>query len=197
MATASVALPVDQVVVLSKWGVKWIKYAFDRLVNGSDVHQCAGRLLVELEGTTELPQSLLEVHEVTFKKTVTEDGGERKTIIDNKKRSVRVRKGGRSRFAMALAKEAYLKFGARPFTQANTLVTRKWLVKYLEGDQFVDMRTCDKIVAIDRAMFLSFVPTIAHNNMRVVSQDSAITNMINGMTTSFGKVFSIVGTLPE
>ncbi len=196
MATASVIIPEEQLVVLTKWGVKWLKYAYDRLVNGSDVHQCAEKLLVQLEATEMAPESVLETHETSFIKTV--DVGEgKKTIIENNTRSVRIQKGGRSKFAMALAKEAYLKFGARPFTQANTLVTRKWLVKYLEGPKFKDMRTCDKIIAIDRAMFLSFVPTIAHNNMRVVSQDSAIVNMISGVTTSFGKVFSIMGTLPE
>jgi len=196
MATASVMLPADQAIVLTKWGCKWIRFAFDRLVHGSDVHQYAGKLLVELEATTDSPVDFLQVEETDFKKNVTSEG-ETKTVIHNVKRSVRIKKGGRSRFAMALAKEAYLKFGARPFTQANVLVTRKWLVKSLEGEKYNDMRTCDKIIAIDRAMFLSFVPTIVHNNMRVAMQDESIVGMISGKVHQFGKVFSFMGTLPE
>ena len=189
-------IPQENLIVLTKWGCKWIKYAYDRLVNGSDVHQYANKMLTELENTTVSPSSVLQFEETSFTKTVEIDG-EKKTLIENHTKSVRIQKGGRSKFAMALAKEAYLKFGARPLTQANTLVTRKWLVKYLEGVQFKDMRTCDKIIAIDRAMFLSFVPTIVHNNMRVAAQDSAIVKMMSGVTTSFGKVFSVMGTLPE
>lgn len=196
MATASVMIPQENLIVLTRWGCKWIKYAYDRLVNGSDVHQYANKMLVELENTNVSPSSVLQHEETSFTKTVEIDG-EKKTLIENHTKSVRIQKGGRSKFAMALAKEAYLKFGARPLTQANTLVTRKWLVKYLEGAQYKDMRTCDKIIAIDRAMFLSFVPTIVHNNMRVAAQDSAIVNMMSGITTSFGKVFSVMGTLPE
>ena len=196
MATASVMIPQENLIVLRNWGCKWIKYAYDRLVNGSDVHQYANKMLTELENTTVSPSSVLQFEETSFTKTVEIDG-EKKTLIENHTKSVRIQKGGRSKFAMALAKEAYLKFGARPLTQANTLVTRKWLVKYLEGVQFKDMRTCDKIIAIDRAMFLSFVPTIVHNNMRVAAQDSAIVKMMSGVTTSFGKVFSVMGTLPE
>jgi hypothetical protein len=196
MATATIMFPTDQVVVLSKWGCKWMKFAFDRLVHGSTVHQYAEKLLGELEATTASPVSFLQVEEVNFKKTVS-TGGETKTVINNVKKTARIQKGGRSRFAMALAKEAYLKFGARPFTQANTLVTRKWLVKCLEGAEYRDMRTCDKIIAIDRAMFLSFVPTIVHNNMRVAMQDDSIVGMITGKVHQFGKVFSVMGTLPE
>lgn len=196
MATASTMLPVDQAIVLSRWGYKWIKFAFDRLVNGSDVHQYAGKLLRELEATTDSPSDFLVVEEVEFKKTSIAEG-ETKTVIHNVKRTAKIKKGGRSRFAMALAKEAYLKFGARPFTQANTLVTRKWLTKALEGGKYADMRTCDKIIAIDRAMFLSFVPTIVHNNMRVAMQDDTICGMISGKVHQFGKVFSVMGTLPE
>jgi len=196
MATASVMLPADQVIVLSRWGCKWVKYAYERLVNGSDVHQYAVKLLGELEATTESPTELLVVEEVEFKK-ISIDGDETTTVLHNVKRTNRIKKGGRSRFAMALAKEAYLKFGARPLTQANTLVTRKWLTKFLEGEKYRDMRTCDKIIAIDRAMFLSFVPTIVHNNMCVAMQDDSIVGMISGKIHQFGKVFSVMGTLPE
>jgi hypothetical protein len=180
----------EQVVVLSKWACKWVKFAYDRLVNGSDVHQYAAKLLVELDACEESPIEFVEEHVVTLTKTV-ECKGKIVTPINNIKKTRRLVKGKRSKFAMCLAKEAYLKFGKRPMNDANILVTRKYMVKFLEQSDYVDMRTCDKVLAIDRALFLSFVPTIVYNNMKVASEDSSIVKRISGATTSFGKVFSL------
>ncbi len=186
----------DQLVVLSRWGAKWIKFAYDRLVNGSDVHQYAKKLLSELDACNDEPVDFVEEHLVTFEKNVTKVvKGEvhKEVVLSNKKATKRLAKGKRSSFAMAVAKAAYLKFGKRPMTEANLLVTRKWLVKYLEDEKYKDLRTCDRVIAIDRALFLSFVPTIVHNNMRVAVEDSAISSRIEGESL-FGKVFRLGGT---
>jgi len=93
---------------------------------------------------------------------------------------------------MALAKKAYVKFGARQVTEANVLVTRKWLNKLIE-DEFKDLRTCDKALALDRATFLSFIPTMAWNNYKFVFHgDNAVTDRIGG-NSLFSKIAHIVG----
>lgn len=186
----------EQVIVLSKWAVKWVKFAYDRLMNGSEVHQYAEKLLVELDACEESPIEYVEEHVVTLTKTV-KCKGLIQTPINNIKKTRRLVKGKRSRFAMCLAKEAYLKFGKRPLNEANTLVTRKYLVKFLEQEDYADLRTVDKILAIDRALFLSFVPTIVFNDMKVVAEEKTVQNRMSGMTTSFGKVFSFGGTTSQ
>lgn len=183
-------LESEQVIVLTKWACKWVKFAYDRLVHGSDVDQYAKKLLVELDACEESPIEYVEEHIVTLTKTV-KCKGLINTPLCNVKKTRRLVKGKRSQFAMCLAKEAYLKFGTRPLNEANTLVTRKYLVKYLEQEDYHDLRTCDKVLAIDRALFLSFVPTIVFNDMKVISENSSFASRISGATTSFGKVFSL------
>jgi hypothetical protein len=182
----------EQVVVLSKWAFKWLKFAYDKVVVGSDVHQCANKLLQELDACVDDPLDHVEKHEATFTKTVEDKDG-KKTVVNQVRSSTKLKKGNRSKFAMSLAKEAYLKFGARPLNDANVLVTRKWLTKFLESDQYKDLRTADRVLAIDRAIFMSFVPTMVYNNMKVVMEDNAMVGRLNGSTTSFGKIFSLGG----
>jgi hypothetical protein len=186
----------DQIIVLSKWAVKWVRFAFDRLVNGSDVHQYAVKLLDELDACESSPIEFVEEHVVTLTKTV-KCKGLIQTPLQNVKKTARLVKGKRSVFAMCLAKEAYLKFGKRPLNDANLIVTRKWLVKFLEQEDYKDLRTNDRVLAIDRALFLSFVPTIVYNNMKVVAEDQLVQSRIAGSLTSFGKVFSLGGSSNE
>jgi enoyl reductase-like protein len=94
----------------------------------------------------------------------------------------------KSNFSAAVAKVAYNKFGERPMSPANILVTRKWLQKYLE-DQFKDLRTCDKNIAIDRALFLSFVPTKDFLNMRVLMETKEMQKRTSDST--WGKIFQL------
>lgn len=179
-------LAEEPVVELTRWAVKWLKFAYDRVVNGTDVHQCATGLLKELDSCEESPEEFVETHEVTLTKTV--DG---EKVLENKKVTKRLAKGKRSKFAMCVAKAAYLKFGRRNMSEANLLVTRKWIVKFLEDPKYVDLRVADKCIAVDRALFLSFVPTMVYNDMKIVSGDKAVEGRISGVTTSFGKVFSV------
>lgn len=194
---ASLGIESD-VVELTKWGCRWVSYGLDYLLNGGEVHQVAVKLLDALEKEPNAPEHYLETHEVVHRKTVTKvtdtDIGTdvvKDVVFDNVKVTKRIVKRGRSKFAMSLAKQAYLKFGKREITPANELVTRKWMVKYLEGKEFADMRVADKVLAIDRAIFLSFVPTMVYNDMKVVMADKASKNMISGVTTSFGRIFSV------
>jgi hypothetical protein len=207
---AGIGIETD-VVELTKWGMKWVSYGFDRLVHGSDVHQAATGLLAVLEKEHNEPGVYLERHEVVHRKVVSkideitrdyvvvddqdcsvyQPPVREEVVFNNVKVTKRIAKRCRTKFATALAKQAYLKFGKRDLTPANEMVTRKWLVKYLEGEQYRDMRTSDKLLAVDRALFLSFIPTMVYNNTRVIMSDSAPKNMMSGVTTSFGRIFSV------
>lgn len=67
------------------------------------------------------------------------------------------RKRCRQNLAATVAMTAYLKFGARGKTEANVIITRKFISDLLAARE--DMRLRDKIEIMDLAVFLSFVPT--------------------------------------
>lgn len=103
-----------------------------------------------------------------------------------------LKKGNRSRFAASVAKLAYNKFGERPMSEANLLVTRKWLQKLLEDGDYKDLRTVDKNLAIDRALFLSFVPTNDFRKMKLAISTRAWEKRVDNAGVFggvFGKVF--------
>jgi hypothetical protein len=61
----------------------------------------------------------------------------------------------------------------------------------LEEAEYKDLRTCDKNIAIDRALFLSFVPTNAFRQMKVAVQTRAWKNRVD-VGGVFGKVFCLM-----
>jgi hypothetical protein len=176
----------ETAVVVSVWGARWLKHAWDYLVHGGDAGIFAKDILDKVDSISEDPADFLEVHEYTATHIVREankkgkmvaDGVEVKTDIINQTNVLKemqstkfktcIKKGKRSSFSAAVSRMAYNKFGERKMTEANVLVTRRWLQKYFEEHQFVDLRTCDKNIAIDRALFLSFVPTKDFQRMKV------------------------------
>jgi len=182
----------EQSVIFTKWGYKWLKFGFNMVVGNTPERVHARGLLAAFDACEEEPASHLVRNTVTFKKVEEECDGSQKTVIDNVKKTLHIKKGKRTSFAMALAKKAYVKFGARQVTEANVLVTRKWLNKLIE-DEFKDLRTCDKALALDRATFLSFIPTMAWNNYKFVFHgDNAVTDRIGG-NSLFSKIAHIVG----
>jgi hypothetical protein len=177
---STIGLPAEQSLILTKWAGRWIKYAFNVMVHGTPCEQVGKQLLRVIEDSTDEAADLVEVHEVTLEKTVTTTQGGTTTVIKNTKVAHKLKKGKRSAFSVALAKRAYVKFGARPVSEANVLVTRKWIHKLME-DEFKDLRTCDKAIAIDRATFLSFVPTMSWNNTKFVMENStSVKNRVKG-----------------
>jgi len=188
----------EKTVVLTVWGAKWVKQVWDFWRIGGSAGQFASDVLQTLDEIEDEPEDFIEVHRVEHTKTV-EYRGETEVIFDNKKTTKRLRKGKRSCFAAAIAKRAYLKFGERPMSEANVLVTRRWLAKLLTEDSFKDLRTCDKTIAIDRALFLSFVPTKEFGMMKLAvatrSWEKRVTEN-NSFPGFFTKVFG-VGQLPN
>lgn len=68
-----------------------------------------------------------------------------------------VRRRVRRVAANSYALQAYLKFGRRPKSEANVIITRKYISDLLSEKQ--DIRIRDKVEIMDLATFLSFIPT--------------------------------------
>jgi hypothetical protein len=180
------AIPEERVVALSLWGYKWLKFGFNLAVGNGPDQTAARGLLRAFDACESEPKDHI-VTRVT-RLTVDERTVEETTrVVDNSKSTTRIKKGKRTTFAMALAKRAYVKFGPRPVSEANVLVTRKWLSKVIE-DEFKDLRTCDKALALDRSVFCSFIPSMVHNNCKFVfNGKNAVTRRIDG-NSIFGRI---------
>lgn len=70
----------------------------------------------------------------------------------------------------AVAYEAYRQFGARPKSEANVLITRKFMRDLLA--EFKDLRTKDCCVIIDAALSLSFLPMVVLQDMNTMERSS-------------------------
>ncbi len=65
----------------------------------------------------------------------------------------------------------------------------------MEGDRFKDLRVVDKNIAIDRALFLSFVPTNEFRRMKIATATRAWQTRVDprGLLGGlFGKAFMLV-----
>jgi len=157
----------EQVIYMTHWGTNWIGRAWKLWRNGGPQGLYAKNLLAVMDAVESEPEEFVEDHVIEEIKTVvaTRKDDHGKFVCDEvvrqsrKRVTKKLRKGQRSNFAAAIAKQAYNKFGERTYSEANVLITRKWLQKYFEDIKFKDLRTTDKNNAIDRALFLSFVPT--------------------------------------
>jgi len=93
-----------------------------------------------------------------------------------------------SKFAVALGWEAYDQFGRRERTEANLLITRKWLRDRCR--MFPDLRKCDSSRAIDLALDFSFLPTQESKRGDILrEQRSWTTRMSPGGTTVWSRLF--------
>jgi hypothetical protein len=70
---------------------------------------------------------------------------------------VNQRRRARKSVAASYALQTYLKYGDRPKTAANVLITRKYISDLLLEKKSLRLR--DKVELMDLAVFLSFVPT--------------------------------------
>lgn len=182
----------EQVIVLSKWGVKWLKFAWNIAVHGTKREQIATNILRELDSVEQDPECYVDAHVYTSTHVVSNSVDGSRVVGSVERRKKVLRKGRRSAFAASVAQLAYNKFGERPMSEANVLVTRKWIQKLLEDKKYEDLRTCDKNLTIDRALFLSFVPTNSFRAMKLAVQTNAWKDRCDENTV-FGKVFRLVG----
>lgn len=179
-------------LVIAKWGFKWIKYAFNFIVEGGPASKLADRLLKDFEQINGEPSAFVEITYFTEKKlTPVQDGPVAFHFDESHKQKTRHRlgKGMRSKFSLSLGKVAYNKFGQRAMNDANILVTRKWIQKYLD-ENFKDLRTCDKNLAIDRALFISFIPTTDFNRYKLVMATPSMETRMSGVSP-WGRIFRL------
>lgn len=181
----------DQIIVLTKWGCQWIKFAWNTIVEDGPAIKFAKTAIAQLDASSEDPADYVDGYIYENKKTIINAATQKSTIVGVvERRKTVIQKGNRSKFSAAVAKLAYNKFGERKMTEANVLVTRRWIQKYLDEPLYKDLRTCDKNIAIDRAMFLSFVPTRDFQKMTIATGTSAWKNRINASNV-FGKIFQL------
>lgn len=181
----------EQFVVLTKWGVRWLKFACDYALKGSQADRFAKDIITTFEKVDDEPLAYVDTHITTVEKRVVDYTDMTVKVAEVKKVKKVLKKGLRSAFAASVAKAAYNKFGERKMSEANVLVTRKWLAKYLDEDSFKDLRTCDKNLAIDRALFLSFLPTRDFQAMRLATATKQWKDRTSGESV-FGKIFRLV-----
>lgn len=171
-------------IELTKWGFKWLRYVFKEAVGQGYESRLAKRVLAAIDDNQCDPEEYLEVHEYVSSHRVSSTLDPIGTVEERRLTKKRVRRGRRTDFAISVSKLAYNKFGKRVMTEANVLVTRKWIQKLLEEPKYKDMRTCDKNVAIDRAIFLSFVPTFGYSQLERLIKVGALAERIEGEPTS-------------
>jgi len=183
---------IDQYIVLTKWGCKWLKFAWNIVVDGGPATKLSGVVLKHLDESSLDPLDFVDGYIYENKKTIfnAKDNVTQNVGVVERRKLV-IKKGSRSKFAASIACIAYNKFGNRKMTEANVLVTRKWIQKYLDEPTFKDLRIVDKNIAIDRALFLSFVPTTDFQKMTLVTETSTWKNRMNADSV-FGKIFQLV-----
>jgi hypothetical protein len=168
----------NPIVEVTRFCTKWLVYALGfqpKSINPRE--ELARRVIEEFDVVTDEPSEFVKTETRTIVDVVSFGETLESTNTTVTKRQ-RLRKGCRSKFAISLAKQAYLKFGARPMSQANMLVTRKWLSKILEEAKYKDLRTADKINAIDRALFLSFVASKDFKEMELLFNTKAANDRV-------------------
>lgn len=181
----------EQLVVLTKWGVKWIRFAYDYFVNGDSAAQFAKRIIKDLDECKEDPEVYLDQHVYRNSHVVScLETNKDIVVVDNRVVKRKIKKGKRSKFSSSIAMLAYNKFGERPLSEANVLVTRKWIQKLLEEPRFKDLRVCDKNLAIDRALFLSFIPTKDFQASKLALSSSVAKDRLDAGSV-FGKAWRL------
>lgn len=179
------------VCVITKWGVEWLRRT---LFGDISVEKFTTEAIQHLDVEANDPMDYVETHTYINEHVIAVQGqADRIERVERVKKVLK--KGRRSNFAACIAHEAYNKFGARPMTEANVLVTRRWLQKLLAEPMYKDLRMVDRNIAIDRALFLSFVPTNDFRKMRLAVGSRAWQKRVDpkGLLGGlFGKAFMLV-----
>lgn len=93
------------------------------------------------------------------------------TMFEGPDTTKRFRPKNQLRLAVAVADEAYYQFGFRPMSEANVLITRKFMRDRLM--EVKGLRAHDALLVIDKAIPLSFLPSLEFKNMvRLMGTDT-------------------------
>ncbi len=182
---------VENICVITKWGYEWLKRA---VFGGESINKFTKKAIHELDVEDNDPCDYIETHTYTNQHDVKSNGVFIKSDSIIRKKLV-LSKGKRTKFASCVAHIAYNKFGNRAMSEANVLVTRRWIQKLLEEPEYKDLRTVDKNIAIDRALFLSFVPTNEFRKMKIAVATNEWQKRVDpkGLLAGiFGRAFMVV-----
>lgn len=98
-------------------------------------------------------------------------GPEQEVSASPRSRYLRPRRGTSRKMAAALAYEAYFQFGHRERSEANLMITRKFMRDKLS--ELKDMRAKDAALIVDGALYLSFLPSLTLQDMNAMDGTSA------------------------
>lgn len=181
----------QQILLLTRWGTRWLKHAWGLAVAGGTRNKIANDLLNKLDAEKGDPEQYIDAHVYESTHTIFNSTTGSAEVGKVRRTKTVLQKGRRSNFSACIAQLAYNKFGERKMSEANILVTRKWIQKLLEEPKYKDLRICDKNIAIDRALFLSFVPTDAFRMMKLAVETKAWKDRC-GNENVLGKVFRLI-----
>jgi len=146
-------------VSLTVFCQKWIEKAFRfKKPRDNDARKYVDKVAEIVDAVNDEGLDMMDLVEEKCVATVRETVVNGKVLesVTTNKSTHKIRRGNRSLFAATLANEARVKFGPLRFTEANYIMVRKFLVKLVE-DKFPDLRTSDKVTALDRAAFMTLV----------------------------------------
>jgi len=107
----------------------------------------------------------------------TYNNGEITQIVTRVRKTARLVKGNRSKFAGSLAQRVKVKFGTLKYTEANRIMVHRWLSKVVE-EEFKDLRTVDKVLALERATFMAFVVSEDYARFKVLFESDKMSDRL-------------------
>jgi len=107
----------------------------------------------------------------------TYNNGEVTQIVTRVRKTSRLVKGNRSKFAGSLAQRIKVKFGTLKYTEANRIMVHRWLSKIVE-DEFKDLRTVDKVLALERATFMAFIVSEDYARFQVLFESEKMSDRL-------------------
>lgn len=172
---------VNEVISVTIFCTQWLYRAFgvklpeqidNEKVIKSDIHRATilRDEVLAIADSKDLDRPLTDYIETfTDVEIKTVYHGDEVTVVEQKRKTrTRISKGNRSFFAVALANVARVKFGTIVYNEANMLMVRRWLGKVMEEPLYKDLRNVDKALALDRAMFLTFVVSPEYKQFKVL-----------------------------
>jgi hypothetical protein len=149
---------------------RWFIKAFGLSKEDVRRKECLKRVVVEaVEAACDDPIDYTEEHTDESVKTTYENGVASSTVVRKKSRR-RITKGYRSMFAASLSLKVKIKFGALKYNEANRIMVHRWLSGVVE-EEYPDLRNCDKVLALERATFMSFVVSADYARFNVLFED--------------------------
>nr|UHS72013.1 MAG: hypothetical protein [Tombusviridae sp.] len=152
---------------------KWFQKAFGLGKKESTEIEVLKQVVTSaMEEAHEDPVDYVETHIDTSTRT-TYNNGEAVVEVTRQRKTQRLVKGNRSKFAASLAQLVKVKFGSLKYTEANRLMVHRWLSKFVD-ETYADLRTVDKVLALERATFMSFIVSEDFARFQVLFESEAM-----------------------